>query len=222
MRINLLWPSDTICWHKSGSTLVKITACRLPAPSHYLNQCWLIINETRWHLAAGNCAEIIIAITQYKWFQSYKFENTATSHRGRWANNHWILQALQKNLYVLTRYNTNHKDVLVNQHQISFMHILRERFVYAPSQWETTLQCNVVSHWLGAYTEWSLYANLHPPLVTVLFSDPHMKGIWPWLVDLYGQLEKHRSHNLLETAVEKRRKQKYINYPHMTGLMKCA
>ena len=27
---------------------------------------------------------------------------------------------------------------------------------YAPSQWETTLQCNVVSHWLGAYTKWSL------------------------------------------------------------------
>ena len=28
--------------------------------------------------------------------------------------------------------------------------------VYAPSQWETTLQCNVVSHWLGAYKKWSL------------------------------------------------------------------
>ena len=25
----------------------------------------------------------------------------------------------------------------------------RDHFVYAPSQWETTLQCNVVSHWLG-------------------------------------------------------------------------
>ena len=24
-------------------------------------------------------------------------------------------------------------------------------FVYAASQWETTLQCNVVSHWLGTY-----------------------------------------------------------------------
>ena len=25
-----------------------------------------------------------------------------------------------------------------------------------PSQWETMLHCNVVSHWLGAYTKWSL------------------------------------------------------------------
>ena len=29
-------------------------------------------------------------------------------------------------------------------------------FVYALNQWETTLQCTVVSHWLGAYTKWSL------------------------------------------------------------------
>ena len=29
--------------------------------------------------------------------------------------------------------------------------------VYAPSQWETTLHCNVVSYWLGAYTNWSLH-----------------------------------------------------------------
>ena len=29
-------------------------------------------------------------------------------------------------------------------------------FMYAPSQWETTLQCNVVSHWLCAYTKRSL------------------------------------------------------------------
>ena len=30
--------------------------------------------------------------------------------------------------------------------------LYRDHFMYAPSQWETTLQCNVVSHWLGAYT----------------------------------------------------------------------
>ena len=27
---------------------------------------------------------------------------------------------------------------------------------YGLSQWETTLQCNVVSHWLSPYAEWSL------------------------------------------------------------------
>ena len=29
--------------------------------------------------------------------------------------------------------------------------VCREYSVYAPSQWETTLHCNVVSHWLGSY-----------------------------------------------------------------------
>ena len=32
----------------------------------------------------------------------------------------------------------------------------RVHFVYAPSQWETTLHYKVGSHWLGAYTKWFL------------------------------------------------------------------
>ena len=32
----------------------------------------------------------------------------------------------------------------------------RDHCVYVSSQWETTLHCNVVSHWVGAFTEWSL------------------------------------------------------------------
>ena len=32
----------------------------------------------------------------------------------------------------------------------------RDHFVHAPSQWETMLHCNVVPHWLGACTKWSL------------------------------------------------------------------
>ena len=31
-----------------------------------------------------------------------------------------------------------------------------DHFVNAPSQWETMLQCNVASHWLGAFTKWTL------------------------------------------------------------------
>ena len=44
-----LWPSDTIWWQRSGSTLAQAMACCLTAPSHYLSQCWLIINEVQWH-----------------------------------------------------------------------------------------------------------------------------------------------------------------------------
>ena len=34
--------------------------------------------------------------------------------------------------------------------------LCRDHLVYGPGQWEATLQCNVVSNWLGTYTKWSL------------------------------------------------------------------
>ena len=37
--------------------------------------------------------------------------------------------------------------------------MFRDQFVYAPSQWDTTLHCNIGSHWLGAYTKWSLHVD---------------------------------------------------------------
>ena len=45
----------------------------------------------------------------------------------------------------------------------------RDRFVNAPSQWETTLHCNV-SHLLGAYTKWSLEmkVNIYQAVVSQL------------------------------------------------------
>ena len=45
MTHNSLWPNDAIWRHGSGSTLAKVMACCLTAPSHYLNQCWLIISD---------------------------------------------------------------------------------------------------------------------------------------------------------------------------------
>ena len=41
-HFNSLRPSDAIWRHRSGSTLAQVMACCLTAPSHYLNQCWLI------------------------------------------------------------------------------------------------------------------------------------------------------------------------------------
>ena len=41
------------CKHRPGATLVKIMACCLMAPSHYLNQCRLI-NQIQCQLSEGN------------------------------------------------------------------------------------------------------------------------------------------------------------------------
>ena len=51
---NPLGPSDAIWRHKSGSTLAQVMTCCLTAPSHYLNQCWLIISKVEWHLMASS------------------------------------------------------------------------------------------------------------------------------------------------------------------------
>ena len=52
----------------------------------------------------------------------------------------------------------------------------RDLFVHAPSQWETTLHCNVVSHWLGAYTKWSLLCK--DPPASLLQTAPGWSSNW--------------------------------------------
>ena len=51
-------PSDAIWWHISGSPLAEVMACCLTAPSHSLNQCWLIINWFCENSLQGNTHEI--------------------------------------------------------------------------------------------------------------------------------------------------------------------
>ena len=52
--INSFWPSDIIRWHRYGSTLAQVMAWCLMAPSHYLNQCWLIVSTDQWRLSKCN------------------------------------------------------------------------------------------------------------------------------------------------------------------------
>ena len=48
--VNSLAPRDAL-WVKNWSTLFQLMACCLTAPSHYLNQFWLIMCEVRWYSA---------------------------------------------------------------------------------------------------------------------------------------------------------------------------
>ena len=47
--VNSLWPSDAIRRQGTESTLAQVLAGCLTAPSHYLNQCWLIISKVLYH-----------------------------------------------------------------------------------------------------------------------------------------------------------------------------
>ena len=53
-----------VMWRQiSGSTLAQIMACCLAGPSHYLNQCWLIITEVQ-HICLDN---LTLGITLKYW-----------------------------------------------------------------------------------------------------------------------------------------------------------
>ena len=52
--INSLRPSDAIWRHRSWSTLAQVMACCLTAPTHYMNQCWLIISKIQLHSFDSN------------------------------------------------------------------------------------------------------------------------------------------------------------------------
>ena len=51
---NSLWPTDAIWRHWCGYTLAQVMAWCLMAPSHYLNQCWLLMNEVLWYSSESN------------------------------------------------------------------------------------------------------------------------------------------------------------------------
>ena len=46
--VNSLWPGDTIWWQRSDICSGNHSGS-LTAPSHYLNQCWLIMKDILWY-----------------------------------------------------------------------------------------------------------------------------------------------------------------------------
>ena len=68
--INSLWPTDAIWRHRCGC---------LTAPSHYLNQCWLLISEVLWHSSESNSTARAQAIILHNELESYILKITFKS-----------------------------------------------------------------------------------------------------------------------------------------------
>ena len=77
--VNSLWPGDAIWQDRSGSTLAQVMACCLTAPSHYLNQCWLIFSVVLWHSSESNFTAITQCIIMYNNFENHTLEITSTT-----------------------------------------------------------------------------------------------------------------------------------------------
>ena len=89
--VNSLWPSDTMCWHRSGSALAQVMACCLMAPSHYLNQCWPPIYEVLWYSPQeqfhGECRSYYSVL----WVWQLYFKIISIFPRGQWVKTTMIL-----------------------------------------------------------------------------------------------------------------------------------
>ena len=98
-EVNPLWPSDAIWQRRSGSTLAQVMACCLTAPSHYLNQCWLIISEVQRQSTEGNftklpqpsITKVSLKFTCVKFHSNLRGANELTQVH---LNCHWISVAV--------------------------------------------------------------------------------------------------------------------------------
>ena len=83
---NSLWPGDAIWRHGTRSTLAQVIPCCMTAPSHYLNQCWLIIHEVPWH--SSGCISIRGSEETNKKnnIENGSFKMASRSPRGQWVN----------------------------------------------------------------------------------------------------------------------------------------
>ena len=85
-RFNSLWPSDAKWRHSSGSTLVQGMACCMTAPSHYLNQYWLLIGKVQWHSSESHFEVRAQVTILYNEFENYIPKDSATAPKAQWVN----------------------------------------------------------------------------------------------------------------------------------------
>ena len=84
--VNSLWPSNAIRRQGTESILAQVMACCPTAPSHYLNQCWLIISKFQWHSSGGALSwedlKISISKTRLKipYLESHPGANELNDH----------------------------------------------------------------------------------------------------------------------------------------------
>ena len=79
-----LWPNDAIWRHGTRSTLAQVMACCLTAPSHYLNQCWLILSKVQKYSLEvhPSITKVSLKITCLKCYSNVPGSNELSHSRG--------------------------------------------------------------------------------------------------------------------------------------------
>ena len=85
-NINSLWLRDAIWRYRHGPTLAQVMACCLAAPSHCLNQCWLIISKVLGHSTEDIIIRRFEDTNQWRKIEDCIFKITLRFPRGQWVH----------------------------------------------------------------------------------------------------------------------------------------
>ena len=138
-------------------------ACCLMSPSHYQNQCWFIINKILLHFPRCPWINILIyGLTMIRSALEWFVLLLSMSGAGRPhlccarvaaqttpVQTVWVVNFCYT---MKTRPHTSHPKCTIS--------FYRADSRLAPSQWETLLQSNAVSHWLCANLESALFLTM--------------------------------------------------------------
>ena len=89
VAFNLLWLNEAICLWEFWSILLQAMATCLMATSHYLKQCWLIINEALLH-STGSHFKGSSWYQFPKWTCISHFQNNTTISQGTMCQKHTV------------------------------------------------------------------------------------------------------------------------------------
>ena len=105
--------------------------CCPPAPSHYLNQCWLASNGVLWHSPESNFTRIALGLNLQHELENYTFRIIATSP---WRQ--WFKLSISYVLY----YSLQVAQLQASSHQMSSVN----RQTGSDTQWQDEIETLVV------------------------------------------------------------------------------
>ena len=154
ISVNSSPPSAAYMRQWTGSALVQIMACRLFSAKPYLSQCWLIVNWTlrdKFHWNFSRNSNIFIQENAFKngvcEMASIFFGFNVLMLLCRSADSSCNMQF---SCYFKV---TKHMTAGCQGQKSCCTPSPRGHFVYAFSQSETMLHCNIISHWLDTQND---------------------------------------------------------------------
>ena len=117
----------------------------------------LIIHWRRWRQASTSP----LTITLWRLIRFFIMTNLWHEDRIRLCIRHWIFKMLARCILSSVRLRLSQFS------QLSLMqYMCRYQSGHAPSQRETSLQCNDVYHWLSQCLDWTLYVGVFSAYIT--------------------------------------------------------